>query len=133
MKQRFQVEVRETYSKFVEVYAEDETMIDEEVSAMQECGEIEWDYTEDFDSWDIIGYEKSGYKESEIAAVKKWCAEMVAVTSIVDPDWVEEEMNENQCMDWLEQIRDRGVSIPVEVTSSDLWDAVLKSRERSAR
>ena len=133
MKQRFQVEVRETYSKFVEVYAADESMIEEEVTAMQESGEIEWDYTEDFDSWDIVGYEKSGYADWEIAAVKKWCDEMVAVTSIVDPDWVDEEMDENQCMDWLEQIRDRGVSIPVEVTSSDLWDAVLKSRERSAR
>ena len=130
MKQHYQVEVQERYTKFVDVYVEDESMIEDEIAAMEESGEIEWDRADDFECWDILSYGNTGYTEAETAAVKKWCRDMVSVTAIVDPDWVVEEMDEYQCQDWLEQMRDRGVSIPIEVTSSDLWDAVEAYRKQ---
>ena len=128
MKNHYQVKVRETYSKFVDVYVDDIDHVDDEIATMQESGEIEWDSANDFDGWEIMGIEQVGYADWEIRNVKKWCWEMVAVTAIVDPEWIEDGMDEHQCMDWLEQMRDRGVSVPDEATSSDLWDAVQAYR-----
>ena len=49
MKESYRVLVRETYSKWVDVNVEDSSLIDQEVQEMEECGEIDWDYTADFD------------------------------------------------------------------------------------
>lgn len=130
MKQHYQVKVRETYSKFVDVYVESEDLIDEEIKNMEENGEIEWDRAEDFDGWEIISIDEVHYADWEINRIKRWCMDMVNITAIVDPDWVESEMDEYECQDWLEQIRDRGVNIPEEATSSDLWDAVEAYRRK---
>ena len=130
MKNHYQVKVCESYSKSVDVYVEDQSLLENEVALMQENGEIEWDRAEDFDGWDIVDYYKVEHADCEVRRVKKWCIDMVNVTALVDPDWVESEMNEFQCRDWLEQIRDRGVDIPELVTSCDLWNAVQAYRRK---
>lgn len=129
MKKLFRVLVSETYSKWIDVAVDDDFYVDEEVRNMQEAGEIEWDRAEDFDGWDILEKEEKKPDESEIQEVKKWADDMVRVTEIVDHDWIMEEMEELQSLDWFEQLRDRGVTIPRLATSQDLWDAVLKIRE----
>lgn len=129
MKKLFRVLVSETYSKWIDVAVDDDFYVDEEVRNMQEAGEIEWDRAEDFDSWDVLEKEEKKPDESEIQEVKKWADDMVRVTEIVDSDWIMEEMEELQSLDWFEQLRDRGVTIPRLATSQDLWDAVLKIRE----
>ena len=129
MKTRYRVLVEEKYSKWVEVTVEDPDLIDEEIAAMQECGEIEWDRGEDFDEWNVIEYEKNSYSPCEIEMVRTWCRDMVSAAEIFDPQWVMESMDEYQCQDWLEQMRDRGITIPDPVTSSDLWEAVESRRK----
>ncbi len=128
MKEAYRVKVREVYSKWVDVNIEDESLIDQEIQEMEECGEIEWDRANDFDSWDIIYYEKRELLASEKKEVEDWACDIVRTTAIVDPDWVEEEVNEEECMDWFEELRDRGVHVPELATSCDLWEAVLKER-----
>lgn len=130
MKKQFDVLVQETFSKYVRVYVEDESQIDNEIAAMEESGEIQMG-SEEFDNWEIMATEEVLYTDGEINRVKIWCSDMVRVTSIVDPDWVEEEMDESQCQDWFEQIRYRGVEVPKEVTSSDLWEAVNAYRRKA--
>ena len=133
MKTHYKVTVSESYSKSVDVYVEDESLLENEVALMQENGEIEWDRGEDFDNWEIVNYYKVECAEWEVRRVKKWCIDMVNVTALVDPDWVESEMDEFQCQDWLEQMRDRGIDIPEQATSSDLWDAVQAYRRRDMK
>ena len=130
MKKHYQVKIREHYGKFVDIYVEDESQIEDIIAEMEENGEIDWDRANDFEGWEIKSTEEVAYADWEIRSIKKWCMEMVKVTDIVDPDWVEEEMTEYECMDWLEQIRSRGVVVPSEVTSSDLWDAVEAYRRK---
>ena len=55
-----------------------------------------------------------------------WANDIVRATAIVDPDWIQ--MNEEECVEWFEQLRDRGVHVPDLATSSDLWEAVQKER-----
>lgn len=129
MKKFFDVKVKESYAQHVDVYVEDESLIEEEVSMMMENGEIEFDCGDCYDGWEIMSIEEVSYSKNDIDRVKKWCMDMVSVTSIVDPDWIDEEMDEYQCQDWFEQLRDRGVDIPIEATSSDLWDAVEAYRK----
>lgn len=130
MKTRYRVLVQEKYSKWVDVLTEDPSLIEEEIAAMEEAGEIEWDPGEDFDSWDILEREEDSFLPSEIEHVQKWCKDMVQAVAIVDPDWVGLEMDEYQCQDWLEQMRDRGMYIPEAATSCDLWDAVEEYRKK---
>ena len=129
MKNHYQVKVRETYSKFVDVYVEDESQIEEEVSAMEENGEIEWDRGEDFDEWEIISTEEVQYADWEIRNVKRWCRNTVAITALSDPDWVKEEMDEYECQQWYQLLVEQYVDMPAEVTSCDLWDAVEAHRK----
>lgn len=131
MKQRFKVEIAETYRKTVDVYAEDRSLVDQEVAAMQESGEIEWDRSADFDFWVIINVDLDALLPSEKKRVEDWARDMVRVTEIIDSDWVLEEMNEDDCMDWFEMLRDRGITVPELATSTDLWDAVQKERGKA--
>ena len=130
MKNHYQVKVRETYSKFVDVYVEDASQIEEEVSAMEENGEIEWDRGEDFDEWEIISTEEVQYADWEIRNVKRWCRNTVAITALSDATWVEEEMDEYQCQQWYQLLLENCVDMPQEVTSCDLWDAVEAYRRK---
>ena len=128
MKNLYTVTVKETYTKNIDVWADDKISAQDEVNTMSECGEIEFDPTDDFTSFDIVDVARKQSDVTEITKAADWCRDIVNVTAIVDPDWVGEEMNEQECMDWLEQIRDRCVPIPKPVTSSDLWSAVLAYR-----
>ena len=130
MKKHYQIKVREYYSKYVNIYADNEDDVFDEIGLMEENGEIEWDRAEDFENWEVLSVEEIGYADCEVKRVKKWCHDMVEVTAIIDNDWVESEMDEYQCMDWLAQMYDRGIHIPDEVTSSDLWEAVLEYRKK---
>ena len=130
MKESYRVLVRETYSKWIDVNVEDSSLIDQEVQEMEECGEIDWDYTADFDHWDILEYRERELTDSEKEEVRKWALNTVRITRLIDPEWVLEEITETDCRDWLECMRDKGIDIPVLVTSSDLWDAVQKEREK---
>lgn len=130
MKQHYQVNVRETYSKFVDVYVEDESQIEEEISAMEENGEIEWDRGEDFDEWEIISTDEVPYADWEIKNVRKWCRNVVTVTALSDITWVGEEMDEYQCQQWYQLLLENYVDMPKEVTSCDLWDAVEAYRRK---
>ena len=130
MKQHYQVNVRETYSKFVDVYVEDESQIEEEISAMEENGEIEWDRGEDFDEWEIISTDEVPYADWEIKNVRKWCRNVVTFTALSDITWVGEEMDEYQCQQWYQLLLENYVDMPKEVTSCDLWDAVEAYRRK---
>lgn len=129
MKTHYEVKVRENYSNFVDVYVEDESQIEEEISIMMESGEIEFDLGDNYDGWEIVSAEEVLPRKEDISKVKKWCMEMVKITSAVDPGGMQKSMDEYECMDWFEQLRDRGVDIPIEATSSDLWDAVEAYRK----
>lgn len=128
MKQRFKVEIVETYRKTIDVIAEDEGCVDDEVRAIEEAGEIDWNPSEDFDGWDIVNVKRDTLLDSEKEYVQKWAMNTVRTTELVDSDWVLEEMTRDECRDWFECIRDKGIDIPVLATSSDLWDAVQKER-----
>ena len=129
MKKRYRVMVEEKYSKWVDVVAENQYELEDEVALMQESGEIEWDRGADFDEWNIVAYEEDEFTESELKYAKKWCEDMVTVAALMDSEWVLEGMSRDDCCDWLEQMRDNGVNIPKEITSEDLWDAVEKRRK----
>lgn len=129
MKTRYQVLLRETYRKWVTVVAENEDELEDEVRAMEENGEIDWDSGEDFDCWEILEHKTDPYLPEEVKSVKKWCSDMVSAVQIIDPDWVLLELSEEECEGWLDLMRDRGMTIPKEVTSEDLWDAVKERRE----
>lgn len=128
MKKAYTVTVREIYRKDVVVYVDDIDDVSQEVSYMMESGEIEFDRVNDFESWDILYIESCKISDAEKKEVVKWAKDMVRITEIIDSDWVLDEMTELECMDWLEQLRDRGVTIPALATSSDLWTAVLEER-----
>lgn len=130
MKQRFKVEIVETYRKTIDVIAEDESYVDDEVKAMEEAGEVDWNYAEDFDGWDIINVERDTLLDSEKEYVQKWAGNTVKMLVLLDPEWILEEMTRDECVDWLECMRDKGIDIPALATSSDLWDAVQKEREK---
>lgn len=130
MKQRFKVEITETYRKIIDVIAEDEHYVDDEVRAMEEAGEIKWDHSEDFDGWDIINVERDTLLDSEKEYVQKWAMNTVKMIALLDPEWILEEMTRDGCMDWLECMRDKGIDVPVLATSNDLWNAVQKEREK---
>lgn len=128
MKQLFKVDVRETYYKTIEVVAENVDDLYEEVATMQEAGEIEWDRAHDYESFRLVGFRRDPIPDSEKEYVRKWALNTVRTTELVDSDWVLEEMTRDECTEWLECMRDKGIDIPVLVTSSDLWDAVQKER-----
>ena len=130
MKTHYQVKVRETYSKFVDVYADNIDLVDEEVRLMEENGESEWDRGEDFDEWDILGIEEVKYADWEVRNVKRWCKNIVTVTALADDTWINEEMDEYDCQQWYQLLVESYVDMPDEVTSSDLWDAVEAYRRK---
>ena len=130
MKQRFKVKVRESYCKIIDVIEEDEEYAAEEAENMQQAGEIEWDRADDYNGFEILDIRSDSLLESEKEEVRKWALNTVRTTELVDSDWVLEEMTETECMEWLECMRDKGIDIPVLATSSDLWDAVQKEREK---
>ena len=128
MKQRFKVDIRETYRKTIDVIAEDVDALYDEVATMQEAGEIEWDRAYDYDGFEFISVTPDTLLDSEKEEVRKWALNTVRITRLIDPEWVLEEITETDCMDWLECMRDKGIDIPVLATSSDLWEAVQKER-----
>ena len=127
MKTCYRVLVQEKYSKWVYVYAHSKADMEDEVRAMEEAGEIEWDRGEDFDEWNILESEEGGYTNSEIAKAKKWCEDQVTAAWIVYPGHVMK-MNRLDCVEWLERLHDNGVDVPECIDSGDLWDAVIKKR-----
>ncbi len=128
MKTRYRVLVQEKYSKWVDVYANSETDMEDELRAMEEAGEIEWDRGYDFDEWNILESEKSNYTNLEVTEAKKWCKDQVTAAWLIDRQWVEEAMSLSDCMEWLEQMRDNGMDVPECIDSGDLWMAVLERR-----
>ena len=124
MKTHFRVLVEEKYSKWVDVFAESQEEARQEIKVMEECGEIEIDVEEDFDKWEILKLDTFPLTRDEQKTVEDWARDMVRVTEIVDSDWVLEEMTEYECMDWFEQLRDRGIAVPELATSCDSCDAV---------
>lgn len=133
MKTHFRVLVEEKYSKWVDVFAESQEEARQEIKVMEECGEIEIDVEEDFDKWEILKLDTFPLTRDEQKTVEDWARDMVRVTEIVDSDWVLEEMTEYECMDWFEQLRDRGIAVPELATSCDLWDAVQKERGKAQK
>lgn len=129
MKKRYRVMVEEKYSKWVDVVAENQYELEDEVALMQESGEIEWDRGVDFDEWNIVAYEEDEFTESELKYAKKWCEDMVTAAALIDSTWILEEMTQDDCREWLELMRDKGMDIPKEVTSEDLWEAVENRRK----
>lgn len=129
MKKRYRVMVEEKYSKWVDVVVENQYELEYEVALMQESGEIEWDRGVDFDEWNIVAYEEDEFTESELKYAKKWCEDMVTAAALIDSTWILEEMTQDDCREWLELMRDKGMDIPKEVTSEDLWEAVENRRK----
>lgn len=128
MKESYRVLVRETYSKWIDVNVEDSSLIDQEVQEMEECGEIDWDYTADFDHWDILEYRERELTNCEKNEVTDWATDMIRAMAILDPEWILEHLTKDDCEELFEQLRDRGVHVPDLATSSDLWEAVQKER-----
>lgn len=128
MKKLFYVDVRESYRKTVEVAAEDVDWLEEEVGQMEENGEIVWDRGADFEKWEIVDYNRTNVSAQDIKDVANWARDVVRITAMVDSDWVLNEMTRDDCMEWLESLRDAGITIHRMATSEDLWKAVLKER-----
>lgn len=128
MKQRFKVDVMETYRKTVDVIAENEEYAAEEARNMQQAGEIEWDCDDDYNGFEVLGMRRDTLLESEKEYVQKWAMNTVKMLALLDPEWILEEMTRDECMDWIECMRDKGIDVPVLATSNDLWNAVQKER-----
>ena len=128
MKNKYSVFVREVYSKCVDVYAENEHDVYDEIQTMEENGEIKWSTSDDFEHWEILSINLSSPSDEEKKSAEKWCRDIVTVTALIDPDWIDGEITCDDCMDWLENMRDNGVDIPHIVTSGDLWTEVLRRR-----
>ena len=133
MKTHFRVLVEEKYSKWVDVFSESQEEARQEIKAMEECGEIEIDVEKDFDKWEILKVDTFPLTPDEQKTVEDWARDTVRVTEIVDSDWVLETMTEYECLDWFEQLRDRGITVPELATSCDLWDAVQKERGKAQK
>lgn len=126
MKKHYRVWVEERYSKEVDVYANDPTEIEEAVRDMEENGEIEWDPGEDFDEWNIKDYYEQKIDSRDLGEIRAWLRD--AIIDLNDEEL--KKMTLFDCLEMLECMRDEGKYIPPEVTSEDLWDAVLDLKKR---
>lgn len=121
--------VSEVYCKHVTVYASDWEEAEELIGDMEENGEIEWDRADDFSSWEI--YDLAEQEDKEYAEkIIKWAKDMVIAARVIDSEWVLKGATENICLNWFEDLKQNGATIPDGADGYDLWNAVQAERSK---
>ena len=129
MKNKYSVKVRETYSRLVTVFVnEDEDEVFDRIAEMHEYGEIKWDRAADFVSWDITSCEQADITPEERSAVTAWCQQTVRTVASLYPKQIID-MDEPECLQWFASLQNLGINIPPAASDYDLWEAVLAEKE----